>query len=110
MRTPNKVHRVFAFLSFLFPFITYYLTTSGSISFGRSGLLAVAAWNQEYIHAAGSPLWVIVAGAFSHVIPGDPAHALAILSAFLTAIASAFVYLGTSTLLGAFRSQSENIQ
>ena len=94
----RNVHRALGFLSFLIPFITYYLTSWPSVSSGESGTLASAAYLQGVLDAPGAPLWVIVAGAFAHIIPGDPVRLLIFFSALCGGLTALVVYLTTTAL------------
>lgn len=98
----RKVHRVLAFLSFLISFATYYATCYPSISFGESGGLAAAAFHQQVPGAPGAPLWIIVAGTFAKLFPGDPAYILTLFSALCGAVTAMLVYLVTVSLGSSF--------
>lgn len=95
----RKVHRILAFLSFLVSFATYYLTCYPSISFGDSGALAAAAFQQQVPDAPGAPLWIVAAGTFARFIPGDPAQVLTLFSTLCGALASMMVYLIVASLI-----------
>ena len=95
----RNVHRTLAFLSFLVPFVTYYLTAWPSISPGDSGMLAAAASGGQILDAPGAPLWVTIAGAFVNILPGDPARLLVIFSAICGGLSAMLLYLLTTSLL-----------
>ncbi|MDD5571802.1 MAG: DUF2723 domain-containing protein [Bacteroidales bacterium] len=79
-------------LSFLVSFVFYILTLAPTISFEDSGELITAAYFLGVPHEPGYPLFTIFGKLFTLLVPfGSIAYKVNMMSAFFSALASAFI-------------------
>ena len=65
----SKQERLTALICFLIALVTYWYTAMPNIGLNDDGEMATAALHFGVMHPSGYPLWTILAGLFSHVIP-----------------------------------------
>jgi tetratricopeptide (TPR) repeat protein len=81
--------RRIALLAFLIALITYWSTVMPNIGLNDDGEMATAALHFGVMHPSGYPLWTILAGLFSHLVPfGNGSWKINLFSGLCTAIAA----------------------
>ena len=68
-RVFDRYERLVALISFLIALVTYWSTVMPNIGLNDDGEMATAALHFGVMHPSGYPLWTILAGLFSHLIP-----------------------------------------
>jgi tetratricopeptide (TPR) repeat protein len=68
-RVFNKQERLIALICALLSLVVYWSTTMPNIGLNDDGEMATAALHFGVMHPSGYPLWTILAGLFSHLIP-----------------------------------------
>jgi len=101
--TEERIHpfRVFdayerwnALIAFLVALVTYWSTVMPNIGLNDDGEMATAALHFGVMHPSGYPLWTILAGLWSHLIPfGNGSWKINLFSGFCTALAAGFFSL-----------------
>lgn len=75
-------------------FLLYWRTAAPTVLPGDSGELQFAAWGFWLAHPTGYPLYLILGGAWQHLVQiGDPAFRLNLFSAFCAALAVGVAFL-----------------
>lgn len=75
-------------------FLMYWRTTGPTVLPGDSGELQFAAWGFWLAHPTGYPLYLILGGAWQHLVQiGDPAFRLNLFSAFWSALTTGVAFL-----------------
>lgn len=75
-------------------FALYLRTLAPDVVDADGGEFQFAAWNFGFVHPTGYPLFLILGGAFQHLVPiGNPAFRLNLFNAIIAAFAVAIVYL-----------------
>jgi len=83
-----------ALIAFLVALITYWSTVMPNIGLNDDGEMATAALHFGVMHPSGYPLWTILAGLWSHLIPfGNGSWKINLFSGFCTALAAGFFSL-----------------
>lgn len=89
--------RVDVFLPFIIAVVSFALylrTLAPDVVDADGGEFQFAAWNFGFVHPTGYPLFLILGGAFQHLVPiGNPAFRLNLFNAIIAALVVAFVYL-----------------
>jgi tetratricopeptide (TPR) repeat protein len=97
-----------ALTAFLVALVTYWSTVMPNIGLNDDGEMATAALHFGVMHPSGYPLWTILAGLWSHLIPfGNGSWKINLFSGFCTALsAGAFslVSLNATRWLGIART------
>lgn len=84
----TKQERLVALICFLVSLITYWLTVMPNIGLNDDGEMATAALHFGVMHPSGYPLWTILAGLFSNLIPfGNGSFKINLFSGLCTALA-----------------------
>ena len=65
----DRYERLTALICFLVALVTYWSTVMPNIGLNDDGEMATAALHFGVMHPSGYPLWTILAGLFSHIIP-----------------------------------------
>jgi len=85
----DRHERWTALLCFLIALVTYWATVMPNIGLNDDGEMATAALHFGVMHPSGYPLWTILAGLWSHLIPfGNGSWKINLFSGFCTAIAA----------------------
>jgi tetratricopeptide (TPR) repeat protein len=85
----DRHERWTALLCFLVALVTYWATVMPNIGLNDDGEMATAALHFGVMHPSGYPLWTILAGLWSHLIPfGNGSWKINLFSGFCTAIAA----------------------
>ena len=85
----DRHERVTALICFLVALITYWLTVMPNIGLNDDGEMATAALHFGVMHPSGYPLWTILAGLWSNLIPfGNGSWKINLFSGFCTALAA----------------------
>ncbi len=80
-------------------FALYLRTLAPDVVDADGGEFQFAAWNFGFVHPTGYPLFLILGGAFQHLVPmGNPAFRLNLFNALLAACAVATLYLAANEL------------
>ncbi|MBI5303606.1 MAG: DUF2723 domain-containing protein [Chloroflexi bacterium] len=75
-------------------FVLYLRTLAPDVLDADSGEFQFAAWNFGFVHPTGYPLFLILGGAFQHLVPlGNPAFRLNLFNAILAALTIGVLYL-----------------
>jgi tetratricopeptide (TPR) repeat protein len=83
-----------ALIAFLVALVTYWSTVMPNIGLNDDGEMATAALHFGVMHPSGYPLWTILAGLWSHLLPfGNGSWKINLFSGFCTAIAAALFSL-----------------
>jgi tetratricopeptide (TPR) repeat protein len=83
-----------ALIAFLVGLVTYWSTVMPNIGLNDDGEMATAALHFGVMHPSGYPLWTILAGLWSHLIPfGNGSWKINLFSGFCTAVAAALFSL-----------------
>jgi tetratricopeptide (TPR) repeat protein len=83
-----------ALIAFLVSLVTYWATVMPNIGLNDDGEMATAALHFGVMHPSGYPLWTILAGLWSHLLPfGNGSWKINLFSGFSTAIAAALFSL-----------------
>jgi tetratricopeptide (TPR) repeat protein len=81
-------------IAFLIALVTYWLTVMPNIGLNDDGEMATAALHFGVMHPSGYPLWTILAGLFSHLLPfGNGSWKINLFSGLCSAIAAALFSL-----------------
>jgi tetratricopeptide (TPR) repeat protein len=81
-------------VAFLIALVTYWLTVMPNIGLNDDGEMATAALHFGVMHPSGYPLWTILAGLFSHLLPfGNGSWKINLFSGLCSAIAAALFSL-----------------
>jgi tetratricopeptide (TPR) repeat protein len=92
----DRYERLVALLSFLIALITYWTTVMPNIGLNDDGEMATAALHFGVMHPSGYPLWTILAGIWSHLIPfGNGSFKINLFSGLCTAAAAGVFSLTT---------------
>ena len=85
----DKHERWTALICFLIALVTYWSTVMPNIGLNDDGEMATAALHFGVMHPSGYPLWTILAGLWSHLIPfGNGSWKINLFSGLCTAIAA----------------------
>lgn len=85
---------ILAVILFVFFLAIYVFTAAPGVYDGDSGEITAAVHNLGLAHTTGFPLYILTAKLFTYIVPvSDVAYRLNLFSAFLTALAIAFVFL-----------------
>ena len=88
-RLPNALPYFFLFALSL---LLYVRTLAPGLLDGDSAEFQLAAWNFSLVHPTGYPLYLLLGGFFSHVVPfGNPAYRMNLLSALFASGAVAIL-------------------
>ena len=102
----NHERRI-SLLCFLIALITYWSTVMPNIGLNDDGEMATAALHFGVMHPSGYPLWTILAGLFSHLIPfGNGSWKINLFSGLCTAIGAgifSLISLNSTRWLGVAR-------
>lgn len=80
-------------------FAVYLRTLAPDVVDADGGEFQFAAWNFGFVHPTGYPLFLILGGAFQHLVPiGNPAFRLNLFNALIAACAAAALYLAVNEL------------
>ncbi|CAG0956614.1 hypothetical protein ANRL3_00593 [Anaerolineae bacterium] len=80
-------------------FALYLRTLAPDVVDADGGEFQFAAWNFGFVHPTGYPLFLILGGAFQHLVPiGNPAFRLNLFNAILAALAVGALYLAINEL------------
>ncbi len=83
-----------ALIAFLVALVTYWSTVMPNIGLNDDGEMATAALHFGVMHPSGYPLWTILAGLWSHLLPfGNGSWKINLFSGLCTAIAAGFFSL-----------------
>jgi len=83
-----------ALVAFLVALVTYWSTVMPNIGLNDDGEMATAALHFGVMHPSGYPLWTILAGLWSHLLPfGNGSWKINLFSGFCTALAAGFFSL-----------------
>jgi len=97
-----------ALIAFLVALVTYWSTVMPNIGLNDDGEMATAALHFGVMHPSGYPLWTILAGLWSHLVPfGNGSWKINLFSGFCTATAAAcfsLVSLSATRWLGVART------
>ena len=86
----DRYERLVALVSFLIALVTYWTTVMPNIGLNDDGEMATAALHFGVMHPSGYPLWTILAGVWSHLIPfGNGSFKINLFSGLCTALAAA---------------------
>lgn len=86
----DRYERLVALVSFLIALITYWSTVMPNIGLNDDGEMATAALHFGVMHPSGYPLWTILAGLWSHLIPfGNGSFKINLFSGLCTALGAA---------------------
>ena len=89
----------FPFALALASFALYLRTLAPDVVDADGGEFQFAAWNFGFVHPTGYPLFLILGGAFQHLVPiGNPAFRLNLFNAIIAALAVATLYLAVNEL------------
>ncbi|MCE9587325.1 MAG: DUF2723 domain-containing protein [Verrucomicrobia bacterium] len=81
-------------IAFLIALVTYWATVMPNIGLNDDGEMATAALHFGVMHPSGYPLWTILAGLFSHLLPfGNGSWKINLFSGLCSAIAAALFSL-----------------
>lgn len=94
METKNKLFYLYLLLSFIIPFIVYYLTTNPNITFTDNGELAGVCSTLGIAHPTGYPLFTIL-GYLWYLLPlsSNKILQLNLFSAFWTSVAVSLFFI-----------------
>ena len=96
-----------AILAFLVALVTYWSTVMPNIGLNDDGEMATAALHFGVMHPSGYPLWTILAGLFSHILPfGNGSWKINLFSGLCTAIGAgvfSLISLNATRWLGVAR-------
>lgn len=85
----DRHERWTALLCFLIALLTYWTTVMPNIGLNDDGEMATAALHFGVMHPSGYPLWTILAGLWSHLIPfGNGSWKINLFSGLCTAVAA----------------------
>lgn len=85
----DHYERLVALISFLIALVTYWSTVMPNIGLNDDGEMATAALHFGVMHPSGYPLWTILAGVWSHLIPfGNGSFKINLFSGLCTALAA----------------------
>jgi hypothetical protein len=104
MRAHSKIGWLYARKWFplalaLASFALYLRTLAPDVVDADGGQFQFAAWTFGFVHPTGYPLFLILGGAFQHLVPiGNPAFRLNLLNALIAALAVAMLYLAVNEL------------
>jgi tetratricopeptide (TPR) repeat protein len=88
-RVFDSYERLTALICFLIALVTYWSTVMPNIGLNDDGEMATAALHFGVMHPSGYPLWTILAGIFSHLIPfGNGSWKINLFSGLCTAVAA----------------------
>ncbi|MCX7841192.1 MAG: DUF2723 domain-containing protein, partial [Anaerolineae bacterium] len=80
-------------------FMLYLRTLAPDVVDADGGQFQFAAWNFGFVHPTGYPLFLILGGAFQHLVPiGNPAFRLNLFNAVIAALAVTMLYLTVNKL------------
>lgn len=100
----DKHEKLVALICACIALLVYWYTTMPNIGLNDDGEMATAALHFGVMHPSGYPLWTILAGLFSHLLPfGNGSWKINLFSGFCTAIAVGFfslISLNASRWLG----------
>jgi tetratricopeptide (TPR) repeat protein len=83
-----------ALIAFLVALVTYWFTVMPNIGLNDDGEMATAALHFGVMHPSGYPLWTILAGLWSHLLPyGNGSWKINLFSGLCTALAAGFFSL-----------------
>ena len=106
-RVFDRYERLVALISFLVALITYWSTVMPNIGLNDDGEMATAALHFGVMHPSGYPLWTILAGLFSHLLPfGNGSWKINLFSGLCTAVAAgvfSLITLNATRWLGVAR-------
>ena len=89
-RVFDKHERLTALICFLVALITYWSTVMPNIGLNDDGEMATAALHFGVMHPSGYPLWTILAGLWSHLVPfGNGSWKINLFSGLCTSLAAA---------------------
>ena len=89
-RVFDAYERKISLLAFLVALLTYWSTVMPNIGLNDDGEMATAALHFGVMHPSGYPLWTILAGLWSHLIPfGNGSWKINLFSGLCTALAAA---------------------
>ncbi len=99
---------IFKILSFLLPFIVYFMTLSPTVSFTDSGELAAVCSTLGIAHPTGYPLFTLLGYIWLQLpLPFSDVHSLNIFVAVLTAFSSFFVFNTLFLLISKFELKAK---
>ncbi len=88
-RVFDRHERLTALICFLIALVTYWSTVMPNIGLNDDGEMATAALHFGVMHPSGYPLWTILAGLWSHLVPfGNGSWKINLFSGLCTAIAA----------------------
>ena len=103
----DSYERWYALACFLIALITYWSTVMPNIGLNDDGEMATAALHFGVMHPSGYPLWTILAGLFSHLLPfGNGSWKINLFSGLCTAGAAglfSLISLNATRWIGAGR-------
>lgn len=106
-RVFDRYERLVALVSFLVALVTYWSTVMPNIGLNDDGEMATAALHFGVMHPSGYPLWTILAGLFSNLIPfGNGSWKINLFSGLCTAVAAgvfSLISLNATRWLGVAR-------
>ena len=104
LRVFTSHEKLVALVCFVIALVTYWCTTMPNIGLNDDGEMATAALHFGVMHPSGYPLWTILAGLFSNLIPfGNGSFKINLFSGLCTALAIgifSLVSLNASRWLG----------
>ncbi len=93
-RFAQPAHKLIPGALALASFALYLCTLAPDVVDADGGEFQFAAWNFGFVHPTGYPLFLMLGGAFQHLVPiGNPAFRLNLFNAFIAAFVVAIVYL-----------------
>ncbi|HEX7593990.1 MAG TPA: DUF2723 domain-containing protein, partial [Anaerolineae bacterium] len=93
VQTAQHLDALIAFVIALASLLLYLRTLAPDVVDADGGEFQFAAWNFSFVHPTGYPLFLILGGAFQHLVPfGNPAYRLNLFTAITAALAVAAVY------------------
>jgi hypothetical protein len=100
METKKKLFYFYLFLSFIVPFIVYYLTTNPNLTFTDNGELAGVCSTLGIAHPTGYPLFTIL-GYLWHLLPlsSNKIFQLNLFAAFWTSVAVSLFFIANVLFL-----------
>lgn len=103
----DRHERLTALICFLVALVTYWSTVMPNIGLNDDGEMATAALHWGVMHPSGYPLWTILAGLWSHIIPfGNGSWKINLFSGLCTAIGAgvfSLISLNATRWLGVAR-------
>ncbi len=93
LQTSPHLDALIAIVIALASWLLYLRTLAPDVVDADGGEFQFAAWNFSFVHPTGYPLYLILGGAFQHLVPfGNPAYRLNLFTAITAALAVAAVY------------------